>query len=158
MAVAGSFFCSRYFSLGKMKKHGSVPWAMVAAVKCFGSLSRFSHLPGRSLTHQQVPPAHYLTAPLLQNSLLNSASFLHWFIRIIHESQRCWTQKTTMAKIPDVKILRFYLLPDDDFSALLQTQISSYARTPDGYVRTRPRAHALRLLPHPVSQGRQIKK
>lgn len=142
--LAASF--AQGISVWKKLKHGRVPWATVAAVKCFGSLSRFSHLPGRSFIHWQMPPLCHLSASLLQNSNTHK----HWIISVfthydLHESQRHLTQKTTMAKNQTFLISNLFssgwLL-----SSIPSNSVSSFARTPDGYVRTNPSANRLILL------------
>lgn len=133
---------AQIFSVWKNKKHGRMAWATVAAVKCFGSLSRFTHLPERSFTHQQILSVTSLPRFSKTNTFINSESFLNLFAMSFMKVKGIWLkkplwQKTRLLKISSLFSLEWLL------SSVPLNSASFFARTPDGNVRINPSANRL---------------
>lgn len=146
MAVVGSFFCSRYFSLERIKSMEECleqQWLLLSALAVCQDLATCLE---EVLFTSKCHPLCHLSASLLQNSNTHK----HWIISVfihydLHESQRHLTQKPLWQKT------RHFLISNLFSSGWLLSNIpsnsvSSFARTPDGYVRTNPSANRLILL------------
>lgn len=108
MVVAGSFFCSRYFSLEKIRSMEECleqRWLLLSALAVCQDLA--TCLEEVLLTNEFRPLCH-LSASLLQNSNTHKHWIISAFIQCdLHESQRHSTQKTTMAKTQTFLNLQF---------------------------------------------------